>query len=152
MKKYLVWLLVAVPVVVFLQSLPFKFSAHPETQHIFGTIGAWFGTIGLDAIAQPFAAFGGYGVGAVELVAAVLLIIPATRHWGALLGFGVLTGAIFFHLVTPLGVYVKGPSAPVDGDPTLFVMAVISWLCLGALVALYRHRLPLIGGAEPVAA
>ena len=140
MKKYLPWLLVAVPVFVFLQSLPFKFSGAPETIYIFDTIGAWMTSIGLGGLGGVFARYGAYGVGSVELVASVLLLIPATRHWGALLGLGVLSGAIFFHLFTPLGVAVEFPGAAPGGEPSLFVMAVIAWSALLAVVVRERHR------------
>ncbi len=145
MKKYLPWVLILIPVFVFLQSLPFKFSGAKETQHIFTTIGDWFESIGLTGLAEPFANYGAYGVGIVELIAAVLLLITATRHWGALLGLGSLSGAIFFHLFTPLGVAVKFPGAAPEGDPALFVMAVVAWLCLLALVVRYRERYPVVG-------
>lgn len=145
MKKYLPWVLVIIPVFVFLQSLPFKFSGAPETQYIFSTIGSWFAAIGLKPLAQPFTDFGAYGVGTVELIASILLLIPATRHWGALFGLGVLTGALFFHLFTPLGVAVEFPGAKPGGDPSLFVLAVIAWSCLAILVIRYRQRFPLIG-------
>lgn len=145
MKKYLPWVLILVPVFVLLQSLPFKFSGAPETQYIFATIGAWLGSMGLTALAEPFANYGAYVVGVAELIASVLLLLTATRHWGALIGLATLTGAIFFHLFTPLGVAVKFPGAPPEGDPTLFIMAVISWFCLLTLVVRHRHRYPLVG-------
>lgn len=148
MKKYLPLILVIVPVLVFLQSLPFKFSGATETVYIFDTLGAWLDSIGLDALADPFARYGAYGVGITELIASILLIVPATRHWGALLGLGVLSGAIFFHLFTPLGVAVEFPGAKPGGDPTLFIMAVIAWLCLLALVIRNRSRYPLIGSGD----
>ena len=146
MKKYLPWILILIPVFVFLQSLPFKFSGAPETQHIFTTLGDWMVSIGLGAIGPSFADHGAYGVGIVELIASILLLIPVTRHWGALIGLGVLSGAIFFHLFTPLGVSVKYPGAGVEGDPTLFVMAVVAWLCLLVLVIRHRASYPFTGG------
>lgn len=152
MKKYLPLLLVIVPVAVFLQSLPFKFSGAAETVYIFDTIGTWFATIGLTALAEPFARFGAYGVGATELIASILLIVPATRHWGALLGLGVLSGAIFFHLFTPLGIAVKFPGGAPGGEPSLFVMAVIAWACLLLLVIRNRAKYPLVGGGKPAVA
>ncbi len=145
MKKYFPWILVIIPVFVFLQSLPFKFSGAVETVHIFTTIGGWMNSIGLTSLGTSFAEFGAYGVGTVELLASILLIVPATRHWGALVGLFTLSGAIFFHLVTPLGVAVKYPGAPPDGDPTLFILAVVSWLCLLALVIKHRAQYPIIG-------
>ncbi len=145
MKKFLPWILVIIPVIVFLQSLPFKFSGAAETQHIFSTLGTWMSSIGLGAIGPAFTEYGAYGVGITELIAAVLLLLPATRHWGALLGLGVLSGAIFFHLFTPLGVFVKYPGAAPGGDPVLFIMAVVAWLCLLVLVIRHKDRYPVVG-------
>ncbi len=139
MKKYLPWILVIFPAFVFLQSLPFKFTAAAPTQHIFGTIGAWFGTVGLDFLAQPFSDSGAYVVGALEAVAAVLLLVPRTRHYGAVLGLALLTGAIFFHVATPLGVAVTFPGSE-SADPSLFIMAVVAWLCCAATLYLNRDR------------
>lgn len=141
MKKIVPWLLVIFPAFVFLQSLPFKFSGAPETQHIFGTIGAWFDAIGLGAVGQPFAANGAYVFGAIEAVTAILLLVPKTRVIGALVGAALLTGAIFFHVATPLGVAVTFPGTT-GGDPTLFVMAVIAWICCAATIVLELRKRP----------
>ena len=35
------WIIALWAAKVFLFSLPYKFSGHPDTQHIFGTIGEW---------------------------------------------------------------------------------------------------------------
>jgi len=43
-----------------------------------------------------------------EFVAAVLLLIPRTRLVGALMGLGLLVGAIGFHLSPWLGINVPG--------------------------------------------
>jgi uncharacterized membrane protein YphA (DoxX/SURF4 family) len=137
MNRALPWILVAIPAAVFLVFLPAKFSGAVETQHIFATVGAWLGSIGLGALAASFGQYGGYLVGAVELTAAVLLLVPATRRIGAALGAAVLSGALFFHLFTPLGIAVKFPGEAA-GDPTLFVLAVVSWAC--CLATLYRER------------
>ncbi len=139
MKKYLPWILVIFPAFVFLQSLPFKFTGAEATQHIFGTIGAWFGSVGMDLLAQPFASSGAYVVGALEAVAAVLLLVPRTRHFGALFGLALLSGAIFFHVATPLGIAVTFPGSE-SADPSLFIMAVIAWLCCAATLYLNRDR------------
>lgn len=115
---------------VFLQSLFFKFSNSYETQHIFGTLGAWAGL-------PWFAHYGGYSVGVVELVAA-LLLFTGLRAWGAVIAFEVMSGAIMFHLFTPLGVVmpVFGEDGVVTGNDggTLFVMACLTWLCAAALI------------------
>jgi hypothetical protein len=137
MKKFLPWILVLIPAFVFLQSLPFKFTGAAPTVHIFSTIGAWFDTVGLSFLASPFTNYGAYAVGSLEGIAAVLLLIPRTRGWGALLGLGLLSGAIFFHVATPLGVAVRFPGTDA-GDPSLFIMAVIAWLCCAATLAMRR--------------
>ena len=128
MKKVLPWILVLFPAFVFVQSLPFKFTGAPETQHIFGTIGTWFGSLGIGFLDSLFAGPGPVLFGIVEAVAAVLLLVPKTRQWGAMLALALLTGAIFFHVFTPLGISVTFPGTE-QGDPTLFVFAVIAWGC-----------------------
>ena len=82
--------------------------------------------------------------GVMEILAAVLLIIPRLRPLGALLSVGLIGGAIVFHLSPWLGIYVSlAPDAP----PTiqLFMMAVGSFVV--SLIVLFqnRHALPLIG-------
>lgn len=109
---------------VFIQSLFFKFSNAPETQHIFGVLGEWSGF-------TWFANYGAYGVGIAELIASILLF---TRWWawGALLSFEIMSGAIVFHVFTPLGIQM--PHFDSSGIPTdttdgglLFFMACTVW-------------------------
>lgn len=115
---------------VFIQSLFFKFTGSPETQHIFSVLGDWLGF-------TWFNPYGAYTVGGLELVASILLI---TRWWawGALLTFEIISGAIIFHLFTPLGIVmpVFDSMGIVVGDDggTLFVMACTVWLSAGALI------------------
>jgi uncharacterized membrane protein YphA (DoxX/SURF4 family) len=62
-------------------------------------------------------------VGIAEIVAAILLILPVTRIFGALLGLGILFGAIGFHLSPWLGISVSmEPSS--EPSPILFIMAM----------------------------
>ncbi|MFK8052673.1 MAG: hypothetical protein AB8F65_06840 [Woeseiaceae bacterium] len=145
LNKIALIVLVAIPVFVFLQSLPFKFSGARETVYIFDTIGAWIQSLGFPSLGGFFAAHGAYGVGGAELIASILLLVPKTRHWGALFGLAVLSGAIFFHVFTPLGIAVEFPGAKPGGDPLLFVMAVVSWVCLLALVVTHKNRFPFFG-------
>ncbi|HAY07557.1 MAG TPA: hypothetical protein PKV67_00300 [Hyphomonas sp.] len=66
---------------------------------------------------------GRYMTGALELLAAILLILR--RFWGALLSTGVIAGAILAHL-TFLGISTpmsSGTDAP--ESPMLFIMALI---------------------------
>lgn len=81
---------------IFIQSLFFKFTGSYETHHIFSTIAEWSG----------FDWFGDYGpwvIGVAELIASILLFTHF-RPVGALLSAAIMTGAIFFHLFTPLGI------------------------------------------------
>jgi hypothetical protein len=138
---------------VFVQSLFFKFSNSPETQHIFGTLDAWGASLGFPGLFAPGAIFSAHVIGGVELVASVSLLaslapkLKALRAPAALLGVGVMTGAIFFHLFTPLGVNVQG-----DGG-LLFGMACGVWLACAVLAI--RNRASLLrllpsGSAAPL--
>lgn len=130
-KKSFIYVLIAYVIFVFIQSLFFKFAGLEETDIIFSTIAEWMNGVGLSAIAPTFESIGGYVIGAVELIAAALLIFPTTRKIGALLGFGVISGAIFFHLATPLGIdRVVNAAGDTDGG-VLFYMACGVWIsCL----------------------
>ncbi|MEE4300485.1 MAG: hypothetical protein V2J24_13680 [Pseudomonadales bacterium] len=146
------WALVIFPAFVFVQSLFFKFSGAEETVIIFDTIGAWMaGLPVLSVIAGPFAAHGAWAVGLIELLAAVVMLIPASRIFGAGIGLGVVSGAVFFHLVTPLGVVRMVDAAGSTDGGALFAMACLTWLCCAATVWIeWRGRGSAAGGTVPV--
>jgi len=105
MRNKLRWALSLFVAFVFLQSLVFKFSGAQETVIIFNTIADWMLDVALLApIAETFRVHGGNTVGAAELIASILILIPATRFFGAVMALGIISGAIFFHLFTPLGI------------------------------------------------
>lgn len=137
--SYITWALVLWVSFVFVQSLVFKFQGHEETEIIFSTIGDWMSGIGLPAWAsQGFESVGGYVVGLAELVAVALLWIKRTRSYGALLGLMVISGAIFFHLFTPLGVVrVVNAAGDTDGG-VLFYMACSVWVSCALIFALEK--------------
>jgi hypothetical protein len=118
------WLLRIVVAVILLQTLFFKFTGAEESVYIFTTVGA-----------EPW---GRYGSGVIELIAAALLLVPATVVPGALLSVGVAAGAILSHL-TLLGIEVK------DDGGLLFGLALTVLACSLALVAIHRRDLPLLG-------
>ncbi|WP_133407425.1 hypothetical protein [Parashewanella tropica] len=110
---------------VFIQSLFFKFTGSYETEHIFGTLANWSGF-------QWFGTYGGYLIGSAELIASILLF-TRLHGLGAAMSAGIMTGAIFFHLFTPLGVVMPefnsaGEIIGNDGG-LLFGMACIVWSC-----------------------
>lgn len=143
-KNWLTWALIAFVVFVFVQSLPFKFQfiESKETEIIFSTIAAWMSGIGLGSIAPTFESFGGFAVGASELVASILIIIPATRRIGALFGLVIISGAIFFHLFTPLGVNrVVDAAGNTDGG-VLFYMACGVWVSCALIFIRSKKKRP----------
>lgn len=114
-----IWILRLVPAIILLQTLYFKFTAHPESVKLFTEIGM-----------EPW---GRIGTGIIELIAAILLLIPRFTGFGALLGLAMMTGALYFHL-TKIGVNF-------NGDPLLFIYAVITFVCCAMLVLIYKSKL-----------
>ncbi|QXQ07744.1 hypothetical protein KX816_06995 [Sphingosinicellaceae bacterium] len=140
---------------VFIQSLFFKFTNSPETQYIFGTLDAWAASLGFAGVFAPGGIFSQYVIGSFELIASTALLaslLPALRGirpYAALLALGVISGAIFFHLFTPLGVSVVNADGSRDGGE-LFALACGVWVSAAILILLNRDRLPFIGGAAAV--
>lgn len=112
------WLLRLIPVVIMLQTLYFKFTAHEQSVALFTQLGM-----------EPW---GRIGTGIMELIASMLILYPRTTGWGAALGLALMGGAIFFHL-TKLGIVF-------DGDAVLFTYAVITFVCCLILFVKYRQQ------------
>ena len=136
MKTGISWALTLFVCFVFIQSLFFKFSGSQETVIIFNTIADWMQGIFLAPLAESFRTYGGWTVGITELIASLLLLVPRTRLLGALIGFAVISGAIFFHLFTPLGVDRVVDEAGNTDNGVLFYMACGVWLSCVILVGL----------------
>jgi uncharacterized membrane protein YphA (DoxX/SURF4 family) len=119
LQVLLVWALRILAALIMLQSLYFKFTAQPESIEIFTRLGM-----------EPW---GRIGTGVLELIASVLIVFPRTTGFGALLGSGLMAGAIFFHL-TKLGIKV-------GGDSILFIYAVIAFICCAILLVIYRSQI-----------
>jgi uncharacterized membrane protein YphA (DoxX/SURF4 family) len=115
------WVLRLVAAIILIQTLYFKFSASEESVYIFSTLGI-----------EPW---GRIGSGIVELIAAILLLIPRTTAFGALLAIGVMSGAIFSHLFTPLGIEVKA-----DGG-LLFFYAILVFVSSAILLWIYKNQI-----------
>lgn len=140
---------------VFIQSLFFKFTDSPETQHIFGTLDQWGAGLGFPGLFARSGIFSQYVVGTGELIASLLLLLglfPALRllrPLGALIGLGVISGAIFFHLFTPLGIAVPNSDGSSDGG-VLFAMAC--GVFVSCLILLIGSRDQLLRRLRPAAA
>jgi len=107
-SKLIYWAARLVAALIMVQTLYFKFSGAEESIYIFTTVGM-----------EPW---GRIGIGTLELLASILLLITRTAWLGAGLALGLMLGAIGMHL-TILGIEVRG-----DGG-YLFVLSVIVSVC-----------------------
>jgi uncharacterized membrane protein YphA (DoxX/SURF4 family) len=119
----ILWALRLIASVILLQTLFFKFSASEESVYIFSTIGM-----------EPW---GRIGTGVMELIAALLILIPRTTAFGALLAIGLMSGALFFHLTT-LGLEVKA-----DGG-LLFIYALLVFISSAVLLFVYQSQIRML--------
>jgi putative oxidoreductase len=118
------WALQLAAAGILLQTLFFKFTGADESVYIFTTLGV-----------EPW---GRIGSGIVELIASVLLLVPATVPIGAVMALGVMTGAIFSHL-TVLGIEVK------DDGGLLFGLALVVFACSAIVLTIRRAQVPVVG-------
>lgn len=127
--------------IIFLDSLRYKFTDHPNTQEIFGRLDGWAGTLGLPGLFAHTGLFSQYVIGTAELFASSLLLIGLAPRFarlnaiGALIGFTVMSGAVNFHLWTPLGI------DPNNDGGGLFAAACIVWATTAALIIIRREEL-----------
>jgi len=117
MKKMLPLLLRIIVAIILIQTLRFKFTAHPDSVYIFTKVGL-----------EPY---GRIGTGITELIAGILLLIPKTTWIGAMLTLGIIGGAIMMHL-TKLGIEINN-----DGG-VLFITAVITFVLSGFILWINR--------------
>ena len=123
------WACRIVVAVILFQTLFFKFTGAEESKYIFSTL-----------MGPELEAYGRIGSGVVELIAVILLLIPATAWVGALLALGTISGAIFSHL-TKLGLVVK------DDGGLLFGLACTVFVLSGLVLVAHRRELPILGNA-----
>lgn len=120
MNPALSWTLRLVPAAILAQTLPFKFSGHPESKALFSTLmEKTVGDGNLEALAR-------LGTGGLELVAVILLIIPKFSRVGALLTIALMAGALASHALF-LGF------AGANGQ--LAFMAAVAVICSGIYLA-----------------
>lgn len=123
MRKYIPFVLRIIVAIILIQTLRFKFTAHPDSIYIFTQVGL-----------EPF---GRIGIGILELIAGILLLIPKTVWAGATLTLGLIGGAIFMHL-TKLGIEVNGDSG------VLFYTAILTFLLSAIILWFYRKDIPVV--------
>jgi len=120
------WTLQLIAAVILFQTLFFKFSGAKESIYIFSTVGM-----------EPW---GRIGSGVVELIASIMLVIPATVTVGAIIALVTISGAIFFHL-TKLGIALPA----VNDRGELFALAVVVFVVSLAILFIRRAEIPIIG-------
>jgi len=103
------------------QTLYFKFNGHEESVLLFSELGM-----------EPH---GRFLIGALELCACILLLIPSSIVYGALLGACLMAGAIIGHM-TELG--WEG------GRGELGVLAIVTLACCGITILIRHRELPLL--------
>jgi len=119
MMRLVLWTARLVAALVMLQTLFFKFTGAAESIYIFETIGM-----------EPW---GRIGVGVLELIASILILIPAVSWVGAGLALGLMLGAIIMHL-TLLGIEVRGDQG------YLFFLAVLVSICSAYVLWVARSK------------
>ncbi|HEX8288856.1 MAG TPA: hypothetical protein VF556_12720 [Pyrinomonadaceae bacterium] len=121
------WICRIVIAIILLQTLFFKFTGAEESKYIFSTL-----------MGSEYEAYGRIGSGVIELVAAIMILIPSVSWLGALIALGTISGAIFSHL-TKLGIVVK------DDNGLLFGLAVTVFVLSAILLLIQRKQLPILG-------
>lgn len=118
--KIISWILRITSALIMLQTLYFKFTGADESIQLFTLIGM-----------EPW---GRYGVGTMELIASILLLMPKTKVLGACLGVGLMSGALFFHL-TQIGII------DASGNAMLFIYATVAFVCCVILLVIHLNEL-----------
>lgn len=114
------WALRLVAAGLMLQTLFFKFSGAAESVYIFSTLGV-----------EPW---GRIGTGVMELIASLLILWPRTTGFGAMMGAGIMGGALLSHALV-LGWEIMG-----DGGQLVIYAAIILLACL-LLLFIFRQQL-----------
>ena len=103
----------------------YKLTANPGSVELFTTLATWLWIPNYEA---PFR----LTVATMEIIASVLVVIPATRLFGAAFALGIMSGAIFFHVASPLGI------DPYNDGGKLFKEACAVWACSAFILFAYR--------------
>ena len=120
MKNYINWALRLIPALILLQTLFFKFTAHPESVAIFSKLHA-----------EPF---GRIFSGVLELITAVLILNPKTTFWGAVLGLVTMIGAIASHI------FILGIDTNNDGGKLFYLALTVFVFCVILLIKFKRGK------------
>lgn len=120
MKNYTNWALRLIPAIILLQTLFFKFTAHPDSVAIFSKLHA-----------EPY---GRIFSGILELITAILILNPKTTFWGAILGFFIMIGAILSH------VFIIGIETNNDGGKLFYLAITVIVFCMILLFKFKKNK------------
>ncbi|SIS69694.1 DoxX family protein [Chryseobacterium gambrini] len=120
MKNYIDWALRLIPAIILLQTLFFKFTAHPDSVAIFSRLHA-----------EPF---GRIFSGVLELITAVLILNPKTTFWGAVLGLVTMIGAIASHI------FILGIDTNNDGGKLFYLALTVFVFCVILLIKFKKGK------------
>ncbi|MDI9359084.1 MAG: hypothetical protein QM528_09055 [Phycisphaerales bacterium] len=146
-QKILVVICKALVIIILIQTLWFKFGGMPESKYIFTQLHA-----------EPF---GRISSGLVELIASILILIPAYTVYGAILALGTMSGAILSHLfvlgtvlpqINSSGMALTLPGQTYLTNPenfefhigpfgSLFILACITFVCCLYLLWINRCQI-----------
>jgi uncharacterized membrane protein YphA (DoxX/SURF4 family) len=111
----------------------FKLTGNEGSVALFTVLSDWLGTPGGE---KPFRLF----VAIMEIVAAIMVVLPRTRAFGGLFTMAVMGGAIFFHIVSPLGI------DPYNDGGKLFKEACFTFATGLFIAIVYRRELRALAG------
>lgn len=120
------WVLRIIISAIFIMVVFFKFTGAEDSKRLFTHL-----------MGAEYEAIGRIGSGLTELFSVILLLLPKTVVFGAIVAFGTMTGAIFGHF-TKLGIVVG------DDGGSLFGMAVVVFFSSLGLLYIYRKDIPII--------
>lgn len=127
-KKRILLIVRIVVAIILIQTLRFKFTAHPDSVYIFTQAGL-----------EPY---GRIGIGVLELIAGIMLLIPKTVWLGASTTIGLMIGAIFMHL-TKIGIEIN------NDNGVLFITAMVT-LILSSIILYHNNaEIPVLKKKKP---
>jgi uncharacterized membrane protein YphA (DoxX/SURF4 family) len=117
-KKHYSLLLRITVAIIYIQTLYFKFTAHPDSVYIFTKMGV-----------EPF---GRISLGVIELIISIGILIPKTKYAAIVMSIAIVLGALMSHIFI-LGIIVNGDNG------LLFSLACLIFL-LSILLFIYHYN------------
>jgi uncharacterized membrane protein YphA (DoxX/SURF4 family) len=117
-KKYYSLFLRITVAIIYIQTLYFKFTAHPDSVYIFTKMGV-----------EPF---GRISLGVIELIISICILIPKTKYAAIVMSIVIVLGALMSHIFI-LGIIVNGDNG------LLFSLACLIFL-LSIILFKYHYE------------